>query len=506
MRGIENGRKKKEVFPKTAKEILRIIKAADKKGELLAAMETEFFQSVSMPALWACREYIHKLPEEVYHQNTRKSMSMVAIRALLATMENDLEGAKAYVSILGSTPRHIQAKNFTEKDYFRIITELVMPYISDNQFLHIACFVRKMGVPPIQSLTLSASRPSIINGFRDFTRYGKYMMQYREDITETIRALYGDSSKGVFEIALAEWYYQNNDSFHALLLVTGTIPMMENMQDMQCLFVAMALQMKILLLNGQMQAAEPLVEKIRERIKRTGWEELTSSLNALGAWAACYDGKQEIVEEWLHTNAPDENKELYMMDMYAYLVKIRCYLLIGKYMLALILAKQLIHILEKGQRFMDLCECYMLSAFACCKAGSMDDMCDELEKALRIAKKYNYIRLLADEGAYMVRMLVAYQKKRGADTFTDEILILAGEVGKRLPNYMKSPDEYYEPLTATEKKILQFMAQGLSYQEIAEKTDKKIGTVKFHSSGIFKKLQVRNRQQAVNRAGESGLL
>ena len=136
----------------------------------------------------------------------------------------------------------------------------------------------------------------------------------------------------------------------------------------------------------------------------------------------------------------------------------------------------------------------------------MDDMCDELEKALRIAKKYNYIRLLADEGAYMVRMLVAYQKKRGADTFTDEILILAGEVGKRLPNYMKSPDEYYEPLTATEKKILQFMAQGLSYQEIAEKTDKKIGTVKFHSSGIFKKLQVRNRQQAVNRAGEIGLL
>ena len=128
MRGIENGRKKKEVFPKTAKEILRIIKAADKKGELLAAMETEFFQSVSMPALWACREYIHKLPEEVYHQNTRKSMSMVAIRALLATMENDLESAKVYVSILGSTPRHIQAEDFTEKDYFRIITELVMPY------------------------------------------------------------------------------------------------------------------------------------------------------------------------------------------------------------------------------------------------------------------------------------------------------------------------------------------------------------------------------------------
>ena len=50
--------------------------------------------------------------------------------------------------------------------------------------------------------------------------------------------------------------------------------------------------------NGQSQAAQPLVEKIRERIKKTGWEELTNSLNALGAWAACYDGNQDIVQEW----------------------------------------------------------------------------------------------------------------------------------------------------------------------------------------------------------------
>ena len=41
MRGIENGRKKKEVFPKTAKEILRIIKAADKISALIKCIEEE---------------------------------------------------------------------------------------------------------------------------------------------------------------------------------------------------------------------------------------------------------------------------------------------------------------------------------------------------------------------------------------------------------------------------------------------------------------------------------
>ena len=64
--------------------------------------------------------------------------------------------------------------------------------------------------------------------------------------------------------------------------------------------------------------AKPLVEKIRERIHETGWEELTSSLNALACLAACYDGRQEEVVQWLEHTAPDENKDIYMMDMYAF--------------------------------------------------------------------------------------------------------------------------------------------------------------------------------------------
>ena len=39
--------------------------------------------------------------------------------------------------------------------------------------------------------------------------------------------LYGSGDKGVYEIALAKWNYQNNNCFQALVLVTGTIPLME---------------------------------------------------------------------------------------------------------------------------------------------------------------------------------------------------------------------------------------------------------------------------------------
>ena len=57
-----------------------------------------------------------------------------------------------------------------------------------------------------------------------------------------------------------------------------------------------------------------------------------------------------------------------------------------------------------------------------------------------------------------------------------------------------------------EKAVLRLMAQGMSNDEIANKMGKKMGTVKFHSNNIFRKLQVQNRQQAVNRGREINLL
>ena len=69
-------------------------------------------------------------------------------------------------------------------------------------------------------------------------------------------------------------------------------------------------------------------------------------------------------------------------------------------------------------------------------------------------------------------------RKKGADDFTDQILELSMDVAKRLPDYMKSPEEYAVVLTPTEKKVLKLMVDGLSYEQIGEKLNKKVGTVK----------------------------
>lgn len=490
-------------YPRTQKELVCIMEKAGKEGRLLETILDEFAaHPFHMPALWACRSYLHQLDAEA----CRSHPALPPLLALLSAMEGNLEQAREYVRLLGEAPRRWKPQDFREQDYYRIYAELVMPYTSDGMFLRIVFFLIKTGMVPVRSLTLSASRPSILNGFRDFTRFGPYLERYKDTISETVHQLYGSVGKNVYEILLAEWCYQNNDCFKSLILVTGTIPLIEQESDMRCLFVALALQMRILLMNGQVGTAKPLVEKIRNRIHETGWEELTSSLNALACLAACYDGQQEAIVEWLEHDAPDENGDIYMMDMFAWLVKVRCYLQVGKNMAAYVLVRQLITLLEPGKRYMDLCECHMLLAIICHKADDRERMCEELETALTLAKRYRYIRLLADEGICMVQMLSVYQREKGADAFTGQIMELAGSVSRYFPHYLRTPAEYYEPLTATEQKVLRLMALGMSNDEIAEKLGRKTGTVKFHSNSIFRKLRVPNRQQAVSRGEAFGLL
>ena len=55
----------------------------------------------------------------------------------------------------------------------------------------------------------------------------------------------------------------------------------------------------------------------------------------------------------------------------------------------------------------------------------------------------------------------------------------------------------FEDLTPRERSVLEFLAQGYLYKEIADRLDISIPTVATHIRGIYEKLHVRSRSQAV---------
>ena len=73
--------------------------------------------------------------------------------------------------------------------------------------------------------------------------------------------------------------------------------------------------------------------------------------------------------------------------------------------------------------------------------------------------------------------------------------------------YRKSKTQnLVEPLKERELSVLRLMAAGLSNREIAEELHLSINTVKWYTSHIYGKLDVKKRAEAVDRAHDLGIL
>lgn len=499
-------------YLKHTADVLEELRLAKENGKLEETATKIFLEyNLDMKTLWCCRQYAYELSEEYL----KEYPSMRTILALLETMAGRLENAKEIIEVLGETPKELNPTELTELDFIRMMCELILPQYDNSEFVRRAVFLAQCLKQPVMGLALTACRPSVINGFRDISELCLDMEERQDEFCRTIDLIYGSSGKGVYDVALAEWKYETGDDFKALMLLAGTIPTLENCEDIRCLFAAYMLQMRILIFGGQTKTSHELFDRIREKVVDKYYDELEDGLNAAECLYYCYEGNQEKIKYWLENMAPDENEDVFMMDMYCYLVKMRCYLQTGKYMLTPILAKKMINNLKQATRPHDLCECYMMAAMACLKAGDRENAIEEFEHALEIGEKYHYVRVFADEGQMALELLNLLKEKNkkvaGAESehssvWLKQIKNIALMVANRYPNYLKTEQEEYAMLSKTEKQIIVMMASGLKNEDIADQLGVKLRTVKFHASNIFEKLKVQNRQQAINRAREIGYL
>ncbi|HEX6849625.1 MAG TPA: response regulator transcription factor [Chitinophagaceae bacterium] len=80
---------------------------------------------------------------------------------------------------------------------------------------------------------------------------------------------------------------------------------------------------------------------------------------------------------------------------------------------------------------------------------------------------------------------------------------MSANIARKMVNLFRDTDKktpFPDILSAREKEILQLLAKGLLYKEIAEQLHITTGTVRIHIHKIYEKLHVQNRTEAINKA------
>jgi LuxR family maltose regulon positive regulatory protein len=177
---------------------------------------------------------------------------------------------------------------------------------------------------------------------------------------------------------------------------------------------------------------------------------------------------------------------------------------------------------EAAGRAGSVVEHVMLAALAQQGGGDRAGALATAAQALARAEGCGYLRLIADEGAPMARLVeaLASDRRRTADVSTTPSLgylrRLLAAIGTSVggstaePAVARVASDYpwalAESLSARELEVLRLMATGVSNQQIADRLVVSVTTVKTHVNNLFRKLDAKNRIEAVARARGRGLI
>ena len=176
-----------------------------------------------------------------------------------------------------------------------------------------------------------------------------------------------------------------------------------------------------------------------------------------------------------------------------------------------------LHTAAMGQeRTGSIIETGALRALALAASGRESEAVTTLAGMLTLAGQQGHVRVFADEGPPMARLLGRLIAAQRADQTAARVPLAflarlqrafgnAGPVPGTRPARAASPG-LIEPLTGRELEVLRLVAAGRSNQDIARELVVTLDTVKKHVGHILGKLGGSNRTEAVNRARELDLI
>jgi LuxR family transcriptional regulator, maltose regulon positive regulatory protein len=351
-------------------------------------------------------------------------------------------------------------------------------------------------------------------------RLGAALRTYQQGLDAASEAGHQLAPAGMAHVGLAEVLYELDELAAAHEHATQGVALSRQLAFTQPLATGLAMLARIRQVQGDTAGALDAIGQAG----RVGLSpQVIPLLNPVPAWQArlmLARGEVTSAAQWASERELRADDEPSYPREREYLVLARILLAEHTYGLALRLLERLHAQAAAQQRTDSIIELSALQALALAARGDQAAALASLAEALILAAPEGYIRVFADEGAPMARLLgrLAAAQRAEQAMLADVIpldyldrLALAFRPGSarsalRTTRPSAAVAGQAEPLSSRELEVLGLLAAGKSNQQIADELVVVRDTVKKHVGHILDKLGAANRTQAVARARALGLL
>lgn len=259
-------------------------------------------------------------------------------------------------------------------------------------------------------------------------------------------------------------------------------------QDAGLLVPMYILKSKIAVLEEQYIVAQGVLDHAIETVNERYWIDSIRVMKAL-----LFLREDNIVQAKQELAKIEEN--VYKDSPFYLLVKARYLLMKGHLLEAQQLIIQVQLQAQQQEQLSTRIEATILLAICLAEQEQAEEALRTLHQALKLAEPYNYIRTFLDENKIisLIRDYIDFRRKCAKDDWDEVTLGYA----YRLLDYVQELTPVLEALSAREQEIFSLLSEGASNKEIAEQLFLSEGTIRVYLSGIYNKLGVKNRAQAL---------
>lgn len=455
--------------------------------------------------LFELKRYYFALDEEA----TSKSVELMAGKSMLYALILDFDTSDYwYNKIVEYRESHSGNEKRSAKTWISYLN-IGLPQRGSEGAVEIIKSLGKLIMSreiTMPKVSMTSNLPSIMNGGKDFCEWSKKDRELAKSIGKIVEFVFKKNGGGIVDIALAESFFEKGeDDYEILRHISRAQFITEAQNSLQLLYVAIALQAKIHVLNGHIEDAKELINGYIQKVKEQKQDKLVTSAECFLCMLELYSDNKEAINYWMHNCAPDENAEFYIMERFRYLMKIHIYMMTGKMQRAFMLISKLMIYADLCDRKYIRIQCELLMAIWEYQQG--DASWEEtFSGVLEKAEEYHFIRIISLEGVAVLKLLKAKRWSFKNPEFGHALMRETEKMAKNYPSYMNVQTVIRENFSDNAIAILKLQALGKSVEDIAAELGVSSNTVKYHAKENYRKLGVNGKTAAVEEARKRGLI